>query len=293
MQIDLEPGKYVAAVSGGVDSMVLLDVLRAQPGIELVVAHFDHGIRPDSAADRKFVQEAVRSHGLPFVYEEGKLGADASEAAARAARYGFLRRVQAGQGARAIITAHHQDDVLETAVLNLLRGTGRKGLASLGSSDEIVRPLLGTSKQAVLKYAREHQLAWREDPTNTDERYLRNYVRQKIVPRFSAQAKQEMLERIGSMRQLNRDIDAILENVLRAQPGAGQLHRQWFTGLPHDVSREVLAAWLRQNGVAGFTRQQIERLVAAAKTKPPGKLADIDATHILSVEKQILRIVPR
>jgi tRNA(Ile)-lysidine synthase len=293
MQVDLEPGKYVVAVSGGVDSMVLLDMLRAQPGVELVVAHFDHGIRPDSAADRKFVQEVASSRDLPFMYEEGELGADASEAVARAARYGFLRRVRKEQGARTIVIAHHQDDVLETAVLNLLRGTGRKGLASLGSNGEIVRPLLDTPKQALLEYARKHQLEWREDPTNTDERYLRNYVRQKIIPRFSAQARQELLGRIGAMRELNREIDEMLEAVLRAQPGADRLHRRWFIALPHNVSREVLAAWLRQNGVPGFTRQQIERLVAAAKTKPPGKLADIDAAHVLSIEKQTLRFAPR
>src|SRR5690606_5271626 len=106
--IKIRPGKYVVAVSGGVDSMVLLDLLRQKPKLELIVAHFDHGIRPDSAEDRKLVQRVAKHYDLPFVYAEGKLGPKASEALAREARYAFLRRVQAEQGAEAIITAHHQ-----------------------------------------------------------------------------------------------------------------------------------------------------------------------------------------
>src|SRR5215471_4228206 len=94
MKIELEPGKYVVAVSGGVDSMVLLDVLKDVPGLQLVVAHYDHGMRGDSGQDRQLVQEAAAHYGLPFAYEEGKLGVRTSEAAARDARYQFLRRVR-------------------------------------------------------------------------------------------------------------------------------------------------------------------------------------------------------
>src|SRR6185369_2891937 len=122
MQLKVRPGKYVVAVSGGVDSMVLLELLRQKPKLELIVAHFDHGIRPESGEDRKLVQRIAKHYELPFVYVEGHLGASASEALAREARYAFLRKVQAEQGAEAIITAHHQDDMLETAIMDLMRG---------------------------------------------------------------------------------------------------------------------------------------------------------------------------
>src|SRR5437764_343012 len=128
-----KPGKYVVAVSGGVDSVALLDMLARSDDLKLVVAHFDHGIRKDSAKDRKFVEDLAKNYDLPFVYEEGHLGSGTSEAVARGARYDFLHRVKKSHGAQAIITAHHQDDVLETAIINLLRGTGRKGLTSLTS----------------------------------------------------------------------------------------------------------------------------------------------------------------
>jgi tRNA(Ile)-lysidine synthase len=92
ISISLSPGKYVAAVSGGVDSMVLLDLLRNIPDVELIVAHFDHGIRPDSAEDRQLVERVCAQYGVAFEYAEGHLGKKASEATARAARYSFLRR---------------------------------------------------------------------------------------------------------------------------------------------------------------------------------------------------------
>src|SRR5665213_799396 len=138
MNVDLVPGKYVVAVSGGVDSISLLHILQAQPGVRLIVAHFDHGIREDSVEDRRLVQNVAREYRLPFVYDAGNLGVDTSEAAARQARYRFLRRVQQASGARAIVTAHHQDDLLETAILNLLRGTGRKGLTALSNRSDMI-----------------------------------------------------------------------------------------------------------------------------------------------------------
>lgn len=110
--IRLEPGHYVVAVSGGVDSMALLDMLaRRYPhkgsDVRFTIAHFDHGIREDSHQDRQLVHETARQLHLPFVFEEGRLGPEASEAAAREARYNFLRKVQKHAGARGIITAHH------------------------------------------------------------------------------------------------------------------------------------------------------------------------------------------
>src|SRR6266542_1461422 len=149
MKVRVSPGKYVVAVSGGVDSMVLLDLLRQKPKLELVVSHFDHGIRPDSEEDRRLVQRIARAYGLPFVYARGNLGPKAGEALAREARYAFLRRVQQEQGAKAIITAHHQDDMLETAIMNLLRGTGRRGLSSLKSREGLLRPLLNWTKKDI------------------------------------------------------------------------------------------------------------------------------------------------
>src|SRR4051812_31887046 len=115
MKVKVPRGKYILAVSGGVDSMVLLDLLARKPGIELVVAHFDHGIRPDSKKDEVLVRKAAASYGVAFEPGQGNLGPAASEATARQARYHFLDEVLTKHQALKIITAHHQDDAIETA----------------------------------------------------------------------------------------------------------------------------------------------------------------------------------
>lgn len=294
MNIETIPkGTYVVAVSGGVDSMVLLDVLRQQPGLQLVVAHFDHGIRTDSGEDLRLVRRTAKQYGLPFVGKQGKLGPEASEAYAREVRYAFLRAVQLQHGAKAIITAHHQDDMLETAILNLLRGTGRKGLSSLQSRDGLVRPLLSCTKKEIRQYATDHGLQWREDSTNADEKYLRNYIRKNILSRFGEQDKMSLLERIKNAVQLNHEIDELLEEDLKKQPAAEELNRTWYLQLPYAVAKEMMAAWLRRNGVSHFDRTLIEHLVVAAKTAKPGKLADVDATYQLAFEKSKIRLNKR
>lgn len=284
---------YVVAVSGGVDSVVLLDIMArrlAGQGGGLLVAHYDHGIRPDSAADREFVAGLARTYGLPFAYDEGRLGAKASEASAREARYRFLRQLKADHQARAIVTAHHEDDALETAILNLLRGTGRKGLSSLATTDELYRPLLTTPKQHIRAYAYRHSLEWRDDSTNSDTEYLRNYVRLRILPRFDDEARQRLRSIVHQARQHNQLIDHLLAEQLRGQASDNELDRHWFVMLPHAVAREVMAAWLRSAGIAGFDRRAIERLVVAAKTYAAGKTADIDGRSKLRVGKEVLKL---
>jgi tRNA(Ile)-lysidine synthase len=306
----IKPGTYVVAVSGGVDSMALLDMLVKQAmsyetgamrkeasdspltahRSPLIVAHYNHGIREDSHEDRQLVQDVARRHGLPFVYDEGRLGPEASEEVARKARYDFLHRVREASGARAIITAHHQDDLLETAVHNMLRGTGRRGLVSLRSRDRVQRPLLHVSKADLIAYAKDQGLAWREDVTNSDLRYRRNYIRHKILPRLSDEQKQELLQHIRTIQQVHDELETQLVNHLHLHPGKSELNRHWFIMLPHDVAREVLATWLRRHGVKDLDRRTLERLVVAAKTFAPGKQADVDKMYALHTEKAVLAL---
>jgi len=296
MDIDLKPGRYVVAVSGGVDSVALLHVLhhknlyyRVKPW-ELVVGHFDHGMREDSRLDRELVQELAKVYGLQFEYEEGRLGGGVSEAAARSARYGFLERTKKTAGAQGIITAHHQDDLLETAVINLVRGTGRRGLSSLKSTAQIARPLLNVTKKDLLNYAHEHQLRWREDSTNQDTKYLRNHIRHNILPRFSADDKQLLLQHIHKMHEQNRKIDRHVATYLDAHPAVERLDRQRFILLPHIVAQEVMASWLRTCHVRSFDRNTILRLVIATKTCVPGKQIDVTNHYFVSVGVKYLAL---
>jgi tRNA(Ile)-lysidine synthase len=291
MRIQLRPGRYVIAVSGGVDSMTLLDLLATESADnQMTVAHFDHGIRSDSESDRFFVQSLAEKYGLPFIYERANLGQTASEEVARKARYAFLERVRLQTGATAIITAHHQDDVLETAILNMIRGTGRKGLTSLSNRPGIMRPLLEYPKIDITAYALTHQLEWREDSTNQDLGYRRNYIRHKVMPRIDKVSRATMYAIIKQQRLLNMQIDAAIINQLHQQTSSGIINRKYFNKLPHDVSKEVLATWLREQGVRSFDAQTLERLVVGAKTVRPGKRLDVSGGRYILIDKDDLAL---
>jgi tRNA(Ile)-lysidine synthetase-like protein len=293
MKIDIQPGKYVVAVSGGVDSVVLLNLLSNVSGLELVVAHYDHGIREDSGSDKAFVEGLAALRGLPFFSAVGKLGPKTSEALAREKRYEFLWQVKEQTAADAIITAHHRDDFIETAIINMQRGTGRRGLSALGSTAELKRPLLGFSKAQLIDYAKAYQLTWHEDATNQDKTYLRNYVRHEIVPKFSRVEQEAFVALLQQTGALNAQIDGVLKELLAVHTTATSLERQWFTGLPHEVAREVLLAWLRQTDIRHLDRKQVERIVVLAKTLPHGKLIDVDSRFQLKITTNKLALIPR
>jgi tRNA(Ile)-lysidine synthetase-like protein len=302
-KLNTRPGYYVVAVSGGVDSVVLLHLLQqAQLKVEsrklkdgdgvwrLVVAHYDHGIRADSAEDRLFVQELARSYSLPFVYDCGKLGPDCSEAKAREYRYKFLNKVRAAAGADAVVTAHHNDDLLETAIINMLRGTGPKGLAALKSTKTLIRPLLGVTKPEIVDYAKTHGLAWREDDTNKDEKYLRNYVRRNILTKFSAEDRRQLQTHIDNVAGINPVINEAVEDLLGQHLKDNTIGRMWFVGLPHDVAKKIIVRWLEIAG-ASYDKKRVDRLVIAAKTLSEGKIVDIDNRYKMTINQSNLALI--
>ncbi|MCA9338802.1 tRNA lysidine(34) synthetase TilS [Candidatus Saccharibacteria bacterium] len=238
---DITTGKYIVAVSGGVDSVVLLHLLVQQKNVRLVVAHFDHGIREDSAKDAQFVKNLAGAYNLPFVHKRVELGEAASEEAAREARYAFLNEVKEDYGAIAIITAHHADDVLETIIINIIRGTGWRGISALRSEGSVIRPLLHLKKDAVYTYAKQHNLSWREDETNEDGRYLRNYVRLNIVPKLSLDEKQQFLALHSSQVELKKQIDKEAQKLLDvAKIKQNKYSRYFFTNANEAVAIELL-----------------------------------------------------
>jgi tRNA(Ile)-lysidine synthase len=289
MEINIEPGKYVVAVSGGVDSIVLLDLLNQNPKLELMVAHYDHGIRKDSNKDRVLVEKMAKKYGNELYYEAGKLGPDTAEALARSKRYEFLNSVKKKTKSLSVITAHHQDDLIETAIINLLRGTNRHGLSSMYSKD-IIRPLLPYPKQDLVTYATTHNLAWHEDSTNTDSKYLRNYIRQEIIPKFTVKERDNLLSIIKESNGSNQQIDIILSDLISDNSKNGQISRDWFISLPHNIAREVMSGWLRQQGIS-FDKTAIENLVIAAKTLDSSKSRDIDKDHILRIQGDYLALL--
>lgn len=263
-------GRYVAAISGGVDSMVLLDLLAQSPQLEIIVAHFDHGIRADSNQDKVLVESVARQWGLVFYSGKVSLGPLASEAVARQARYGFLRSVQIRTGVQGIVTAHHQDDVIETMALQLMRGTYRSGLSPFRAKN-IVRPFVDSKKSELIIYARQNNIEWREDSTNADPAYARNRLRLgplRIVSDQSVAAREKLVDVYSIMTSHNKVIDSELDLLDGWLLGPNGINRQKFALLPHVVARDYLARYLRSYGLQ-FDTPYLERLVVALKVQKP------------------------
>lgn len=289
MNIEVKPAKYILAVSGGVDSMVLLDVLSKKKNLEFVVAHFDHGIREDSYQDAELVERVSKIHGLVFELGHGKLGPKASEEIARDARYKFLNKVLQKHKAEAIITAHQQDDVIETAIINILRGTGTRGIVSLVNSKTIVRPLLNIPKQDIRKYALDNKLSWREDSTNEDTNYLRNYVRKNVASKLSDSQKTKLLKNIEKLVVLQNRKDELAAEVSSKVKKDDSIDRQLFALLPNDVGSELVVNWMRDYGHKNFDKKSIQRANNLLRTAMPGTKHDISKNLEIVVDKFFAR----
>ena len=274
--------RYVVAVSGGVDSVVLLHMLVSRKIGPLVVAHVDHGIRPESGDDAAFVRQLAQQYRIRYEQASLRLGANASEDDARRGRYNFLRRLQEKYNGP-ILTAHHADDVIETIALHLQRGTGWRGLAVMGA-EGIHRPLTVYFKDEIVAYAGRHDLAWREDASNQDQRYARNRVR-PILQKVPKSVRLELLALWKDQQQRARLIDTEIAVHTTNQ-------RHFYIMAPPHVAREVLRSLLLAEGV-GRTRPQLDELVLACKTAKEGTRRSLGSGHMMVFSKTDFRILPR
>lgn len=254
--------KILVAVSGGVDSVVLLDFLvekfRKEKGEawtqkNLIVAHFEHGIRgEESKQDLKFVEELAAKYGVKFEFENGNLGENSSEEKARNARYDFLRKISKRENA-IIFTAHHKNDLAETFALNLARGGGWRAIACLNSPD-IKRPFLGLSKSDISKIAKEKKLEWREDSTNLSQKYVRNRIRKTL--NFSEKALESIFEIWQRQIKLRREIEKITQEILFEIGDSQKFERDFFRINSDEVCYEILREiMIRQSGKIPLSKQ--------------------------------------
>jgi len=280
ISLDVPKGRYVVAVSGGVDSIAMLDMLCKLPEREFIVAHVHHGIRDDAVEDQNLVRRVAMSHNLVFETIELNLGAGASEALARARRYDFLRHVQEKYVAQAVITAHHRDDLIETAIINMMRGTGWRGLSSLRSRPGLLRPLLHVPKCELVEHARLQELAWREDSTNRDESYARNFVRHSIVPQLSSSTLEKLYQNIVRQNELTEyiedEIAMWLDKHALSHSPVTALPRYQFSMLPGNVAHELLQEVLRRKTGKSVPRPLADQALLFCKVAKPHKIFVID-----------------
>ena len=313
--------KIILAVSGGVDSMLLLAQVAERAAREgwldeVVVAQFDHGTRESARADQELVVRKARELGVRCevgrigeglgdgVSSEGILsegGEFLSEAAAREARYEFLEAVARKYAPAEIWTAQHLDDLVETVAINLLRGTGWRGLAVMeregvrrpwleeSSGERAEQGLEGASggraeqgppdRAEIWRQAGERGLVFREDPTNQEAIYLRNRVRARLAG-WSRVRKLELWRGWRQQKELRREIDQLVAELLPAQ--GAEWRRSWFWGLEPAVAGELLRAGLLRIGVRA-TRPQLEDFRRAILGYAPGRKFNLPGGRLVEL----------
>ncbi|HET7249433.1 MAG TPA: tRNA lysidine(34) synthetase TilS [Gemmatimonadales bacterium] len=276
------PGTALVAVSGGADSVALLDLLAGvaeRRNLRLIVAHVDHGIQEGSAGIAEQVRGLAGRYGFPFERAQLELGSGASETVARRARYAWLEDTRRRRGAEWIVTAHHQDDQVETVLLRALRGSAPAGLAGMASRSRggIIRPLLGFTHSELVAHANERGLDFHDDPANEDPRHLRSWLRRDLLPalegRLGKQLRGDLL-RLGRAAAVDR---RAWDGVLNRLPGLDLKHdatgfdvaRGTLRGYDDPLGATVLRAAARRAGlVLGPSRA---RQVLALAGRPSGR----------------------
>lgn len=273
--------KYLVAVSGGIDSVVLLDKLVMQDEHELVVAHFDHGIREDSAEDTQFVAALAKKYGLLFETKREVLGKDASEELARDRRYAFLRTVAKKHDAT-IATAHHMNDIAETIAINVTRGTGWRGLAVLAS--DVYRPLLALTKKDIAAIAKTKNIEWHEDSTNASDAYLRNRLRRRLTD-------EDTVLQLAALRARQVELKDEIDHEVRRQLDAayGEYSRYFFMHIDSAAALELLRGIAVKEFGHSLTRPQLERALLAIKTARHGTVFPFGGAQLI-FDKKVFRL---
>lgn len=273
------PGERVAvAVSGGLDSVALLDLLHATTGLHggvLQVVTVDHGIRAEGEADATFVADLAASRGLACDVLRLGLGPAAGEGAARAARYRAFETVQAD----VVALAHHRDDQVETAVLAWIRGAGSRGLGGMPRRrGRYVRPLLDVPRATLAAWVAHRALPWREDATNATLHTVRNVVRHRWLPAVEA-------ARPGAVRAMSRSCRHAAEDdaYLSALAGSAAVRRgdglcaAWVASGPAPLVRRALLA-----DDAEAPAGRLDAVVAAARRGEGRVVMDRDRAWVVA-----------
>ena len=303
-RLRLPAGPVLVGVSGGPDSIVLLDLLvhtREHHPLELIVAHADHGIHPESGTVATQVEELARAYGLPSVVGRLHLGGgrhEPTETRARTGRHRWLRQMALREGASAILLAHHADDQAETVFLRMLKGSGVVGLRGMDlRRGLLVRPLLRVPRAELRKYAEERGLKGWEDPANQDHRHLRSWVRGAILPALRERVPVVDRHLRRTARDAARNADA-WTSVLRRwnelelrEELAGASVSAAVLGSADPALAETIVRTLARMGGGVVGTRAARRAVHLARMALSGKYAQLGAGWIaeLSFGRLIIR----
>lgn len=311
-QLWSKEAKVLVAVSGGVDSIVLLDLLHHLPTAcrpsEVGIAHVNHHTRPETEQEERAIRALAKQYGYPIYVKQWQQGAHVHknfEQAARAVRYEFFTSVMQSEGYTHLLTAHHQNDQAETVMMKLIRGgllEEKRGmlLQREFNGGQLVRPLLGIPKQELYRYAAEHQLVYFEDASNQENDYARNRMRNQILPQLEVENSRAsehiadfseeltgLLEVVAPMiEQLKAECVSTVDRGIQIQ--LDKLQKQ-----PLALQKLLISECLKElyNQGEGFKKEYVEQIMALAKSDHPNLTIDLKANWQASRRYQNLYLL--
>lgn len=261
------PGeRWLIALSGGIDSMVLADILlrwRRRFKVSLAVAHIHHGNSPAKTTHefrsraQAFVKAWSEENALPFFTNlPTNQEVTQSEAALRSLRRAHLRDWLKTGGFDRIVFAHNRDDLIETRLLRLLRGSGTQGLKAMAPvRGRVLRPLLELSRRDILQYARERNLRWIDDPSNDETKFMRNWLRGRWLPALEKKSP-------GSKQSLARSLMTLGTGSFTETIGpCVGLRRAALDSLSRENQTDVVARYLRSVGIKDYSKTHVLELL--------------------------------
>lgn len=300
---------YLAAISGGRDSMALLHFLHGAGYRDLIVCQIDHGLRGEASTEEgEFVRETAQHLGYMVELRQVEVTAFARseklslEMAARELRYRAFAEVAAKHHCRCIFLAHHADDRVETVLINLFRGTGARGLAGMepetlrivaGVELELIRPFLGVTREEIVRYVATEGIEYREDESNASDFALRNRVRNRLLPLLG-----EIFERDVRPAVLRTADLAALEDAWAAEATGplpwkgpdGGLDVAALRGMPGAQRQRLLLKWLRERGVPNCGHDEVTRVLTVLMTSARPARTSLPGGHAVRRREGILFI---
>jgi tRNA(Ile)-lysidine synthase len=297
----------IIGLSGGPDSIFLLHALASLQGqlnLKLIAAHLDHGWRPDSGKDAEFCRQAASALGVGFVTRKfSDLGLSLKfngslEELGRQARRHFFESVRQDYQAQAIALGHHLQDQQETFFIRLIRGTSLSGLVSMRPRHgAYIRPLLSVSKDEMLAYLHEHGIAYLKDPTNDSDTFLRNRIRQQVLPalrtcdaRFE-QSFMATMERLHALEtHLEDETAQLLKSLALSKSDKNGLDVRRIVQLPAIMQERLLIAWFCQENVPFPAREQFLKEIMKFMQSPRGGMHAVHHAWSLGKKQGIIWI---
>ncbi len=282
--------RYLVAVSGGCDSVVLLYLLHALGYRKLIVVHLNHRLRGRaSGADAAFVRRLAKKLGYDIDATSRDVGKKAQrskqsiETAGRQERYAFFVEVAKRRRCSQVFLAHHADDQVETILMNLFRGSGLSGLGGMSCTSEttvngrrltLIRPLLDMWRIELESYAQTHGIAYREDASNADSVYLRNRIRHGLIPQIQQLTGRDARAAIHRLGQQAQAENRFMENQIAVLAEEETISVAKLRALPLALQRRLVYRWLRRREVADVNFELVQN--ALTLIEEPASTAKIN-----------------